>query len=83
MNGTGKKTNSQKHKTPMTTCCEGEVVLFARNVIKYSRLNYFETVNILVKHVAVKCSFLLIFYCKIKIQVKFLPKRFGGKPVLG
>ncbi len=53
--------------------CYGDVVLFTKSGIKYNSLNYFETfyATILVVHVAVKCSFLLVSYCKPKIKVKF------------
>ncbi len=32
---------------------------------------YCSYVNIVVMHVSVKCSFLLILYCKLNIKVKF------------
>ncbi len=54
------------------TCCYGDVLLFTNDGIIYieiiSRILFY--VTIVAMHVVVKCSFLLIFYCKLKIKVK-------------
>ncbi len=67
MNYTGENKQSyemegQQNETRMTMCCHGDVVLFKKNRIHLMKLfcdYYF-------MHIAVKCSFLLIFSCKLK-----------------
>ncbi len=74
---TVQRNDGWQNKTPMMMCCYGDVILFTKNEIKYILFNYFMTI-ILCSFSSyaciVKCGFFLIFYCKLKIKVKFHPE---------